>query len=73
MGRVNCNGIWNTKNLHILQPQKSACGGDSGGPMACNGKLCGIVSYGEFLNCESPFALANVVAHLGFIQQHVTP
>lgn len=25
---------------------ESACGGDSGGPLACHGKLTGIVSYG---------------------------
>ncbi|XP_073821433.1 seminase-like [Musca autumnalis] len=27
-------------------PGKDACGGDSGGPAVCNGRLCGIVSFG---------------------------
>ena len=73
MGRVNYNGTWVTKSLHILQPQKSACGGDSGGPMACNGKLCGVVSFSESLECEGSNVLANVGAYLGFILKHATP
>ncbi|XP_075163704.1 seminase-like [Haematobia irritans] len=28
-------------------PGKDACSGDSGGPAVCNGRLCGIVSFGK--------------------------
>ena len=31
----------------IFQSGSDSCQADSGGPMQCNGKLCGIVSYGQ--------------------------
>jgi trypsin len=29
-----------------FQPGADSCQADSGGPMQCNGKLCGLVSFG---------------------------
>ena len=39
-------------NSKILQGGIDSCQGDSGGPLVCNGKLSGVVSFGQ--GCALP-------------------
>ena len=39
-------------NSKILQGGIDSCQGDSGGPLVCNGKLSGVVSFGQ--ECALP-------------------
>ena len=39
-------------NSKILQGGTDSCQGDSGGPLVCNGKLSGVVSFGQ--GCALP-------------------
>ena len=38
--------------LKTFKGTTDACQADSGGPMACNSKLCGVVSFGD--GCAKP-------------------
>jgi trypsin len=40
--------------VYLCSPQggKDSCEADSGGPLACNGQLCGIISFGY--GCGEP-------------------
>ncbi|XP_050409420.1 chymotrypsin-like serine proteinase [Patella vulgata] len=46
----DCTGYWggsiNSGHICVHEPNKSACNGDSGGPMVCNGYLAGVTSWG---------------------------
>ena len=54
-----------------MQGEKDACKGDSGGPLACNQKLCGVVSFG--FRCAEPGypgAYASVAALRNWIKEN---
>uniref|UniRef100_A0A336LJ33 CSON001863 protein n=1 Tax=Culicoides sonorensis TaxID=179676 RepID=A0A336LJ33_CULSO len=51
---------------------ESACGGDSGGPLACNGKLTGVVSYGtRICGSGAPDVFTRVSAHIDWIYSNM--
>ena len=56
---------------HINFQFKGFCGGDSGGPFVCNGKLTGVVSWGS--SCARhgfPGVYANVKTYVDWIKEN---
>lgn len=52
----DCADVWgagrvNDGHICVSDSESSVCGGDSGGPIVCNGKLAGTSSWGE-ANCS---------------------
>ena len=56
----------------IFEGGKDACDGDSGGPLACGGKLCGVVSFG--IGCAVPGlpgVYSKVAAYKSWIEENL--
>ncbi|XP_051726522.1 trypsin-2-like [Ctenopharyngodon idella] len=58
LSKTQCKGAYDTlitENMFcagFMEGGKDSCTGDSGGPVVCNGKLKGVVSFGE--GCAQP-------------------
>ena len=70
-----CGREWNQNALKLfltyLQGRSDACKGDSGGPLECNKKLCGVVSWGR--HCAEagyPGVYTKVTEYISWIEEN---
>jgi secreted trypsin-like serine protease len=70
INNTDCAARWaetpiNDGNICIRSPTSTACGGDSGGSLVCDGLLAGVASWGSAL-CEPPFGIPYVYSRITF-------
>ncbi|CAL1537726.1 unnamed protein product, partial [Lymnaea stagnalis] len=61
-----------SSHICVYEPPKSACSGDSGGPVVCNGYLTGVSSWGSSA-CDGsyPSVYVKTSSFLDWIKQHL--
>lgn len=69
VNRSTCGSRWGrtipARGICAHSTQRSACNGDSGGPLTCGGQICGVVSWGSS-SCLHQ-TLPNVYARVGAV------
>jgi trypsin len=72
---TECAERWETTpindgNICIRSPASTACGGDSGGSLVCDGVLAGAASWGSAL-CEPPFGIPYVYVRISYYYEWI--